>query len=190
MIQYFDWREEMPQFCAEALMSGIMLDTKNFVMQTGVHTFEVAAFLRERGADPIAVKTLFAESLEAYQHRSKLVSDAKLHGRYAISVATEQVPDIRVIASQAADELLGVEGVDASFVLFPCGNQACISARSLGKVNVQVIMEQLGGGGHQIMAAAQRTDCTLAQLGEMLVEVLNRADTPAASQTAEIELKG
>ena len=190
MIQYFDWREEMPQFCAEALMSGIMLDTKNFVMQTGVHTFEVAAFLRERGADPIAVKTLFAESLEAYQHRSKLVSDAKLHGRYAISVATEQVPDIRVIASQAADELLGVEGVDASFVLFPCGNQACISARSLGKVNVQVIMEQLGGGGHQIMAAAQRTDCTLAQLGEMLVEVLNRADTPAASETAEIELKG
>ena len=190
MIQYFDWREEMPQFCAEALMSGIMLDTKNFVMQTGVHTFEVAAFLRERGADPIAVKTLFAESLEAYQHRSKLVSDAKLHGRYAISVATEQVPDIRVIASQAADELLGVEGVDASFVLFPCGNQVCISARSLGKVNVQVIMEQLGGGGHQIMAAAQRTDCTLAQLGEMLVEVLNRADTPAASETAEIELKG
>lgn len=190
MIQYFEWREEMPQFCAEALMSGIMLDTKNFVMQTGVHTFEVAAFLRERGADPIAVKTLFAESLEAYQHRSKLVSYAKLHGRYAISVATEQVPDIRVIASQAADELLGVEGVDASFVLFPCGNQACISARSLGKVNVQVIMEQLGGGGHQIMAAAQRTDCTLVQLGEMLVEVLNKADTPKEPEPAETELKG
>ena len=171
-------------------MSGIMLDTKNFVMQTGVHTFEVAAFLRERGADPIAVKTLFAESLAAYQQRSKLVSDAQIHGRYAISVASDPAPDIRVIASQAADELLGVEGVDASFVLFQSGNQACISARSLGKVNVQVLMEQLGGGGHQIMAAAQRTDCTLAQLGEMLVEVLNQADTPPEPEETESELKG
>ena len=190
MIQYFDWREEMPQFCAEALLSGIMLDTKNFVMQTGVHTFEVAAFLRERGADPIAVKTLFAESLDACQHRSRLVSEAKMHGKYAISVAADEIPDIRVIASQAADELLGVEGVEASFVLFQSGTQACVSARSLGKVNVQVIMEQLGGGGHQIMAAAQRTDCTLAQLGEMLVEVLNRADAKPNTEESESELKG
>ena len=190
MIQYFDWREEMPQFCAEALMSGIMLDTKNFVMQTGVHTFEVAAFLRDRGADPITVKTFFAESLAACQQRSKLVSEAQMHGRYAISVAAEGIPDIRVIASQAADELLGVEGVEASFVLFMSGNQACISARSLGKVNVQVIMEQLGGGGHQIMAAAQRTDCTLVQLGEMLIDVLSRTEIPEKSEEAEPEMKG
>ena len=190
MIQYFDWREEMPKFCASALLAGIMLDTKNFVMQTGVHTFEVAAFLRERGADPIAVKTLFAESLEACQHRSRLVSGAKLHGKYAISFAAEEIPDIRVIASQAADELLGVEGVEASFVLFQIGAQACISARSLGKVNVQVIMEQLGGGGHQIMAAAQRTDCTLAKLGEMLIEVLNQVDTKPNIEETDSELKG
>ena len=188
MIQYFDWRDDMPQFCAEALMAGIMLDTKNFVMQTGVHTFEVAAFLRERGADPIAVKTLFAESLEAYQHRSSLVSEAKLAGRYAVTMATEELPDIRVIASQAADELLGVEGVDASFVLYPSGGQMCISARSLGKVNVQVIMEQLGGGGHQIMAATQRTDCTLLQLREMLVNVLAKAEAEKAeAERAEAE---
>lgn len=176
MIQYFDWRDNMPKFCAEALMSGIMLDTKNFVMQTGVHTFEVAAFLRERGADPIAVKTLFAESLAAYQHRSLLVSAAKLHGRYAIVTAEQAIPEIRVIASQAADDLLGVEQVDASFVLFETGGQSCISARSLGKVNVQLIMEQLGGGGHQIMAAAQRTDCTMQELCEMLVQVLGETD--------------
>ncbi len=187
MIQYFDFRDEMPQFCAEALMSGIMLDTKNFVMQTGVHTFEVAAFLRERGADPIAVKTLFAESLEAYQHRSKLVTDAKVFGRYAITTATEQVPDIRMIASQAADELLGVEGVDASFVLYPAGEQMCISARSLGKVNVQVIMEKLGGGGHQIMAATQRSDCTLVQLCEMLVAVLEQTDAEEAAAEQQQE---
>lgn len=176
MIQYFDWREEMPRFVAEALLSGIMLDTKNFIMQTGVHTFEVAAFLRERGADPIAVKTLFAESLTAYQHRSRLVSEARLHGRYAIAVQTEMIPEIRVIASQAADELLGVENVDASFVLYPGQDQACVSARSLGKVNVQVIMERLGGGGHQIMAAAQRSDCTIAKLCELLLEELDAYD--------------
>lgn len=190
MIQYFDWREEMPKFCASALLAGIMLDTKNFVMQTGVHTFEVAAFLRERGADPIAVKTLFAESLDACQKRSKLVTEAKMHGKYAISAAAEEFPDIRVIASQAADELLGVSGVEASFVLFQSGAQACISARSLGMVNVQVIMEQLGGGGHQIMAAAQRTDCTLAQLGEMLIEVLNQADIKPETDSNVSELKG
>ncbi|MBR4200669.1 MAG: DHH family phosphoesterase [Oscillospiraceae bacterium] len=183
MIQYFDWREEMPQFVAEALMAGIMLDTKNFVMQTGVHTFEVAAYLREHGADPIGVKTLFAESLAAYQHRSQLVSEAQLHGRYAITVAPEGLPDIRVIASQAADELLGVEGVDASFVIYQSGDQACVSARSLGKVNVQVIMEALGGGGHQIMAAAQRKDCTIHQLCEMLVQVLGELE--AQRDTAE-----
>lgn len=187
MIQYFDWREEMPKFCASALLAGIMLDTKNFVMQTGVHTFEAAAFLRERGADPIAVKTLFAESLAACQHRSRLVSEAKMRGKYAISVAAEEIEDIRVIASQAADELLGVAGVEASFVLFQSGKQACISARSLGLVNVQVIMEQLGGGGHQIMAAVQRTDCSLPQLTEMLAAVLNDLDTQAEAEKSASE---
>ncbi|MBR6108009.1 MAG: DHH family phosphoesterase [Oscillospiraceae bacterium] len=186
MIQFLDFRDQMPQFCAEALLAGIMLDTKNFIMQTGVHTFEVAAFLRERGADPIAVKTLFAESLDAYRHRSKLVSEAELHGRFAIAMEEEELPDIRIIASQAADELLGVEGVAASFVVYPSGGQACVSARSLGKMNVQIIMEQLGGGGHQIMAATQRRDVTVQQLRSMLIEVLyeTEAKLQAAQQTA------
>ncbi len=186
MIQYLDFREQMPQFCAEALLAGIMLDTKNFIMQTGVHTFEVAAFLRERGADPIAVKTLFAESLDAYRCRSKLVSEAELHGRFAIAAETEELPDIRIIASQAADELLGVEGVAASFVVYPANGQACISARSLGKMNVQLIMEKLGGGGHQIMAATQRKDCTVEQLRSMLIEVLYETEAQLnAAQHAE-----
>ena len=189
MIQFLDFRDQMPQFCAEALLAGIMLDTKNFIMQTGVHTFEVAAYLRERGADPISVKTLFAESLDAYRQRSKLVAEAELHGRYAIAMETEELPDIRIIASQAADELLGVEGVAASFVVYPFGGQACVSARSLGKINVQVIMEQLGGGGHQIMAAAQRKDFTVEQLRSMLIEVLyeNEAQLQAAQNSAETQ---
>ena len=181
MIQYFEWRDLLPQFCAEALLAGIMLDTKNFVMQTGVHTFEAAAFLRERGADPIAVKTLFAESLDAYRHRSKLVSEAELHGRYAVAAETEVLPDIRIIASQAADELLGVEGVAASFVVFDNGHQASISARSLGKVNVQLVMERLGGGGHHIMAATQRGDLTVPQLRELLLQTLDEMDAEAAA---------
>ena len=192
MIQFLDFRDQMPQFCAEALLAGIMLDTKNFIMQTGVHTFEVAAFLRERGADPIAVKTLFAESLDAYRYRSRLVSEAELHGRFAIATETEELPDIRIIASQAADEPLGVEGVAASFVVYPSNGQSCISARSLGKMNVQVIMERLGGGGHQIMAATQRKDCTVEQLRSLLIEVLyeteaqiNAAQQSAAQDTAQ-----
>lgn len=183
MIQYFDWRDQMPQFCAEALLAGIMLDTKNFVMQTGVHTFEVAAYLRERGADPTAVKTLFAGSMEAYRQRSKLVAEAELHDRFAITVEEEQVPDIQIIASQTADELLGIEHVDASFVIFPRGELSCISARSLGAMNVQVVMERLGGGGHQMMAATQLRDCTVTELRARLIAVLDQlgeeAEAPA-----------
>lgn len=183
MIQYFDWRDQMPQFCAEALLAGIMLDTKNFVMQTGVHTFEVAAYLRERGADPTAVKTLFAGSMEAYRQRSKLVAEAELHDRFAITVEEEQVPDIQIIASQTADELLGIEHVDASFVIFPRGELSCISARSLGAMNVQVVMERLGGGGHQTMAATQLRDCTVTELRARLIAVLDQlgeeAEAPA-----------
>jgi len=177
MIQYFDWRDQMPQFFAEALLSGIMLDTKNFIMQTGVHTFEMAAFLRERGADPIAVKALFAASLDAYRHRSALVANAELYrGRYAIAVAKESVPDIQIIASQAADELLGVENAVASFVVFSRGTQGCISARSLGAMNVQVVMEQLGGGGHQIMAATQQEGVSPEELKQKLCAVLDIAE--------------
>ncbi|MBP0987596.1 MAG: DHH family phosphoesterase, partial [Oscillospiraceae bacterium] len=174
MIQYFDWREEMPQFCAEALLSGIMLDTKNFVMQTGVHTFEVAAFLRERGADPIAVKTLFAESLEAYQQRSRLVSESELYrGKYAVAEQAEEIPGVQIISSQAADELLGIDRVVASFVIYKQGTRSCISARSMGTMNVQTVMEQLGGGGHQTMAAVQQEGVSTAELKQRLLAVLD-----------------
>lgn len=176
MLQYLECRDEMPPFCAEALLSGIMLDTKNFVMQTGVHTFEAAAYLRERGADPVVVKPLFAATMSIYRQRSLLVSNAEIYGRYAIAVANEPTPDIQIIAAQTADDLLGIEGVDASFVLFPRDNLACISARSLGKTNVQVVMENLGGGGHQTMAATQLKDCSMRALRNMLIEALDELD--------------
>lgn len=190
MIQFYDWRDQLPQFAAEALLSGIMLDTKNFVMQTGVHTFEVAAYLRERGADPTAVKTLFAGSMDAYRQRSKLVAAAELYKRVAVTVEEEQIPDIQIIASQTADELLGIENVDASFVIFPRGELSCISARSLGAMNVQVVMERLGGGGHQTMAATQQRDCSVNELRAKLLSVLDQIDLEsreAAIAKAEAE---
>ena len=157
MIQYFrfDSEEHLSSCYAEALLAGIMLDTKNFVVRTGVRTFEAAAYLRKLGADTVAVKMLFSNSIEAYKRRTQIVSAAKIHKRCAIAAADFQSDDIRMIAPQAADELLNITDVDASFVLYKTGKTINISARSLGALNVQVIMEQLGGGGHQNMAAAQ-----------------------------------
>lgn len=146
---------------AEALLSGIMLDTKSFVLKTGARTFEAAAYLRRRGADTIEVKRFFSGSLQTYIEKSQLVSSARLYGDCAISIAPEEVEGIRVIASQAADELLNINGVTASFVLYVMGNQINISARSLGKFNVQLVMEKLGGGGHMTMAAAQLNETTI-----------------------------
>ena len=163
IIQYFRFdSEERYQSCyAEALLSGIMLDTKNFVMRTGVRTFEAAAHLKKLGADTVAVKLLFSNSIDSYKRRSKIVASATIHNKCAVATADFQSDDIRIIAPQAADELLNISDVDASFVLFKTGNTVNISARSLGAVNVQVIMEQLGGGGHQTMAAVQLNNISI-----------------------------
>ncbi len=176
LIRYLEFSEPCPQFYAEALLAGIMLDTKNFVMQTGVQTFEAAAFLRQMGADPIEVKLFFAATMSAYRQRSQLVANAELHGRSAIAVACEPAPELQIIAGQTADDLLGIEGVDASFVIYPSGPYTCISARSFGALNVQVVMEQMGGGGHQTMAAVQRTDCSPRELRQLLINTLDMLD--------------
>ncbi|MDD6396097.1 MAG: DHH family phosphoesterase [Firmicutes bacterium] len=153
---------------AEALLSGIMLDTKSFVLKTGARTFEAAAYLRRRGADTIDVKRFFSGSLQTYIEKSQLVSSADLYGDCAISCTDEDIDGIRVIASQAADEMLNINGISASFVIFITGSQVNISARSFGKVNVQLIMEKLGGGGHMTMAAAQFEDASMDEVEEKL----------------------
>ena len=140
---------------AEALLSGIMLDTRNFVLHTGVRTFESSAFLRGCGANPVTVKGFFQNSIEVYKLRAAIVASAHVYDRCAVAVAGSLHPEIRIAASQAADEMLGIENVDASFVAFSEDGVINISARSLGQVNVQLIMEKLGGGGHLTMAAAQ-----------------------------------
>ena len=155
LLQYLTPDPVIGRLEGDALLSGIMLDTRNFVLRAGVRTFEAAAYLKARGADTVRVKKMFASSLENYKLRNAIVSAAENYRRCAISAADENAPDLRIIASQAADELLNISDVDASFVVFPAGEGVNISARSLGAINVQIVMEQLGGGGHQTMAAAQ-----------------------------------
>lgn len=154
LLQYFDSRCKVTKNEAEALLSGIMLDTKSFTMRAGVRTFEAAAFLKKKGADTVRVKELFSGSLDSYRHRSEIVSAAEIYRGCAISFA-KSYDDIGLVAPQAADELLTIEGVSASVVAFKTATGVSFSARSLGGMNVQVIMEALGGGGHQTMAGAQ-----------------------------------
>ena len=174
LIQYFGGIDKLPSYYADAMLAGIMLDTKNFVMRTGVRTFEAAAFLRKLGADMVAVKGLFANSLDCIKHRSQLVSSAEIYRRCAVALDENGVGDVRVSAAQAADEMLEIEGVDASFVIFSTPDGGInISARSLGAMNVQIIMEKLGGGGHQTMAAAQFRDMTIHDAKAKLVGAID-----------------
>lgn len=174
VIQYFKNVNVLPQVYAEALLAGIMLDTKNFVMKTGVRTFEAAAYLRKNGADTVSVKGLFSSSFEAYKRKSKLIASAEIFDRCAVAAAENETDDIRIVAPQAADELLGIKGVDASFVIYKTGDVVNISARSLGVMNVQIIMERLGGGGHQTMAAAQLKNVSEQTAKEMLIGAINQ----------------
>ena len=175
LIQYFsfDTDDNLPSICAEALLSGIMLDTKNFVMRTGVRTFEAAAYLKKQGADTVSVKLLFSNSFDAYKRKTQVVANAKLHKKCAIAVADFKSDDIRVVAPQAADELLSISDVDASFVVYSTGSVTNISARSLGALNVQVVMEELGGGGHQTMAAAQLENTSLQEAVKLLINAID-----------------
>ncbi len=183
IIQYFRFTsdEKLPVYYAEALLAGIMLDTKSFVMRTGVRTFEAAAFLKKLGADTVAVKLLFSNSFEAYKNRSQIVSTAQIHNNCAIAVADFECDDIRIVAPQAADELLGITNVDASFVIYKTGEIVNISARSLGAVNVQIIMETLGGGGHQSMAAVQLKDTSISESFNLLVDAIDKRNDDISS---------
>ena len=158
---------------AQALLAGIMLDTKNFVLKTGVRTFEASAFLRRRGADTVAVKKLFSDSLDTYKQKAQLVSGAEIYKGCAIASSSWEMEDLRIAAAQAADELLSIMGVNASFVLYRVGNDVSISARSLGDINVQLILEEFGGGGHFTMAGAQLKNTTIGEARRALLHALD-----------------
>ncbi len=184
LLQYFDSRCKISKAEAEALLSGIMLDTKSFSMRAGVRTFEAAAYLKKMGADTVRVKELFSGSLQSYQHRSKIVSTAEIYRGCALSFA-KSYDDIGLVAPQAADELLTIRGVASSVVMYKTPVGVSFSARSLGGMNVQVIMEALGGGGHQTMAGAQIPDITPQEAKEKLLAAIDDYYEKAAGHADE-----
>ena len=156
LLQYVGDRDDKPNRVeAEGLLAGILLDTQDFTLHTGVRTFEAAAALRRYGAETERVRQLFDVTMVEYNAKADLVEAAQMYRNCAISVSGEVPPEARVAIAQAANDLLTIQNVEASFVAVQVGSGVNISARSLGAVNVQVIMESLGGGGHQTMAAAQ-----------------------------------
>ena len=162
---------------AEALLAGIVLDTKNYCMNTGVRTFEASAFLRKRGADPIAVKKLFSDTIEHHKFKNSIIATAEQYGVYAIAINDNislSVEQSRIISSQAADELLNIAGVKASFVMSKFEDVINISARSFGDINVQLIMEKLGGGGHRTMAACQLSETDFEKSKKLLLNAIKK----------------
>ena len=166
LLQYILEPGDINRMEAEALLAGIALDSKNFTMHTGVRTFEAAAWLRGAGADTVDIKRLFQNDFRNYLARCDVVRAARMYKEQTVVSALERPID-HMIAAQAADELLTIDGVDASFVLFPHSGQIVVSARSLGRINVQAVVEKLGGGGHQTIAGAQIS-------GERVEAVLGR----------------
>lgn len=170
LLQYVgDNKDEKPTpLEAEALLAGIMLDTRTFSLHVGVRTFEAAAYLRRMGAQTAESKKLFASSMDDYLYRSHLVANAKVFMGCAVVVSDSVPLEHEVVAPQAANDLLTIEGVEASIVAILAGEQIRISARSMGEVNVQLIMEKLGGGGHLTMAGAQLKGVTIEEAEKMI----------------------
>lgn len=177
IIQYFSDGSTLEDYEAEALYCGIYMDTKGFTFKTGSRTFEAASYLRRIGADPVNVRRVFQNDLSMYVRKSRIISNAKIYKQnIAISVCTDADPDTQLVVAQAADELLNIRGIEAAFVLAEIGGKIIISGRSLDSINVQVILEKLGGGGHITIAGAQLKNNTVSiaemRLKDAIDEVL------------------
>jgi len=172
LLQYLVETRDILSAEAEALLSGIVIDTKKFTMKTGVRTFEAAAYLRRAGADTTELKRILQDDIDTYVKRAEMVKLARM---YHDNVAIVEYNDksTRKIAAQAADELLSIQGVQASFVLYRDSGDVIISARSLGQINVQVILEKLGGGGHFDTAGAQVENKKLEEVSDELMKVID-----------------
>ena len=157
LLQYIVEQSDILRFEAEALLSGIVLDTKNFTMRTGGRTFDAAAFLRRAGADTTEVKKFLQSNMNTAKLKYNIILNAKIY-KEGIAVSVADGPQDRVIAAQAADELLNIEGIEASFVIYEEEAWVSISARSIGDINVQMVVEKLGGGGNKSTAGAQIQD--------------------------------
>ena len=175
LIQYSTIQDNLSDTVATALLSGIVLDTKDFVLRTSQRTFEAAGFLRDTGADTVEVRKFFSIDAEMTAIKNEIVSSCKDHNGFMISTTTSDSKNIRVITSVAADEMLKIDGSKASFVISKLHlNKYQISARSLGEENVQLIMENLDGGGHSTMAAAQIKASDMNEAKEILLDAIKK----------------
>ncbi|MBR6728964.1 MAG: DHH family phosphoesterase, partial [Clostridia bacterium] len=173
LLQYMDNRVALTKQEAEAIYAGICLDTKQFTFKTGVRTFEAASFLRKQGVDTVSVKTVFQQDLTSYIKRAAIIKNAEIfREQIAISISPEFGQNMQVLIAQAADELLNIKGITASFVLFETESGVSISGRSLGGINVQVILEKLGGGGHMTIAGAQLAELAPEEAKEKLCQAI------------------
>ena len=173
LLQYIVEPNQILRSEAEALLAGIVLDTKNFTMRTGGRTFEAAAFLRRSGADTAEVKKLYQNDLADTVAKYALIQNAQLY-RDHIALAVSRQPVGRIIAAQAADELLNIMGIDTSFVVAPDGDKVNLSARSMGDTNVQVILEKLGGGGNAAAAGGQVSGKSVDEVAQELKEAIDQ----------------
>ena len=175
ILQYIGDGIRIKALEADAMYAGIMIDTHNFMNQTGVRTFEAAAFLRRNGADVVRVRKLFRDKPEDYRARAEAIQNMEIyHNYYALSVCPgEGLASASVVGAQAANEMLDIVGIKASFVATKVGDTMYFSARSIDEVNVQLIMEKLGGGGHRTIAGAQIKDITEKEAIEKLKAVID-----------------
>lgn len=175
LLEYMDFGSSLTNVEAECLYTGILMDTKNFMLKTGVRTFEAASYLRRLGLNTTDIKKLFNVKKEDYDHRAEIVRTMQMVVPHiAVAKCYNKYQNMRVIASQAADEMLNIGDTQASIVLYPQDNGVGISARSLGDINVQIIMEYLGGGGHSTVAGAYVKDKTIDTVYNETVDAVNK----------------
>lgn len=173
LIQYTDHDIKINKLTAEGLLGGIYLDTKNFEFKTGVRTFEAASYLRSVGADTLSVKKFFNSYAEDFLIKAEIIQRTEiLDEKICISYSKEEIDNINIVIAKAADELLNIKKIEASFVLGMNGDTVFVSARSLGDINVHVLMEKLGGGGHIDIAGAQIKDMSLSQAYNMVKDII------------------
>ena len=174
LLQYVDVKVDLREREAESLYAGIMMDTKNFTFKTGVRTFEAAAYLRRCGVDIIRVKKWFQSDLKSFNKIADVVKKAEIvNDTIAISIYDKKAKDVSLICAKAADELLTISDITASFVIGNLGDKVCISGRSIGDINVQIILEKLGGGGHITLAGAQVEGMTIEETKQELINRIN-----------------
>lgn len=174
ILQYIQERQRLTKQEAEALYAGMFMDTKGFTFKAGVRTFEAASYLKRMGVDTANVRRLFKSDIKSYVAKAGIIKNAEIYNENIVfSYLYEECPNMSVTIAQAADELLDIAGIEASFVLAQSGNRVLISGRSLDSINVQVILEKLGGGGHITIAGAQLEDTTIENAIELLKNAVN-----------------